>query len=210
MRFIFKECSKSLIKCCESNMNQAGDISRCRVKNQNFTLFFKHNHMRRSTAGSLFAMMILLASCNTNITFKKEQERINALSALQQADVDFSNLSRDSGMRRAFLTYMDDEAVLLRPGRYPIIGADAVDLISSINDSSFTLTWRPDGADIAQSGDMGYTYGVYNMQIGDSAHKGTYVTVWKKDLDGNWKFCLDSGNEGLSLEMRVGEMHPGD
>lgn len=191
-------------------MIQAGDISRCRVKNQNFTLFFKSNLMRRSNTSGLLSMALLFVSCNTNISFKKEQQRINGLSVLQQADIDFSNLSRDSGMRRAFLTYMDGEAVLLRPGRYPIVGADAVDLITSVNDGSFTLTWRPDGADISQSGDMGYTYGVYSMQIGDSTHKGTYVTVWKKDPDGNWKFCVDSGNEGLPAELGSVEMAEDD
>ena len=99
-------------------------------------------------------------------------------------------------MRKAFLEYIDNEGVLLRSERLPIIGADAVDFISSVNDSLFTLTWSPRGGDIARASDMGYTYGTYEMQIGDSLHKGTYVTIWKKQPDGNWKFVLDSGNEG--------------
>lgn len=146
------------------------------------------------------AIVVLAGSCNTNLQFKKEQERINAINAMQQTDVDFSNLSRDSGMKKAFLSFIDNEGVLLRPGKAPIIGADAVDFITSINDSSFTLTWQPGGADIAQGGDMGYTYGIYEMKLGDSTHKGTYVTVWKKQADGAWKFCLDSGNEGVDQE----------
>lgn len=158
----------------------------------------------------VIAVGIFCSSCNANLQFKKEEERIKALNAMQQADVDFSNLSRDSGMRKAFLSFIDDEGVMLRPGRMPIVGADAVDFVSSINDSSFTLTWKPDGADISQSGEMGYTFGVYNMQIGDSSNKGTYVTIWKKNSDGQWKFCLDTGNEGIGAENEDSNPHPVD
>jgi ketosteroid isomerase-like protein len=27
--------------------------------------------------------------------------------------------------------------------------------------------------------------------------EGTYVTIWKKGQNGNWKFVLDTGNQGL-------------
>jgi ketosteroid isomerase-like protein len=27
--------------------------------------------------------------------------------------------------------------------------------------------------------------------------KGTYISVWKKDAAGNWKYVLDSGNKGI-------------
>lgn len=103
------------------------------------------------------------------------------------------------------LTFLDNDGVLLRPGHLPIVGADAIDFLSSINDSSVSLTWKPTGADVAQSGDMGYTYGVYSMTINDSLHKGTYVTVWKKQAGGGWKVCLDSGNEGLGDTETAGD-----
>lgn len=129
--------------------------------------------------------------------YRREKERIDALNAMQQTDVDFSSRSREVGMRKAFLEYIDDEGVLLRPGKMPIVGADAVDFITTVNDSSFTLTWQPEGGNIAVSSDMGYTYGVYEMEMDGAIHKGTYVTIWKKQADGNWKFVLDSGNEGV-------------
>lgn len=140
------------------------------------------------------SLAVSLYSCRQE--FQKEKERIEALNAMQQTDVDFSNRSKEAGMRKAFLEYIDNDGVLLRSERLPIVGADAVDFISSVNDSLFTLTWAPRGGDISRASDMGYTYGIYQMQIGDSLHKGTYVTIWKKQSDGNWKFVLDSGNEG--------------
>jgi ketosteroid isomerase-like protein len=85
----------------------------------------------------------------------------------------------------------------LRPGHSPIIGANAIDFLSQVNDSSYTLTWSPAGAEIAASEDMGYSYGIYKLELKDTVLRGTYVSVWKKQKDGKWKFILDSGNEGI-------------
>jgi ketosteroid isomerase-like protein len=112
-------------------------------------------------------------------------------------DKEFSALSRREGMKRAFIEYIDDKGVLLRPGHIPIIGANAIDYLSLVNDTAFILTWSPTGAGIAASGDLGYTYGIYNMAMKDTVIKGTYVSIWKKQSDGKWKFMLDSGNEGI-------------
>ncbi|HQB79140.1 MAG TPA: hypothetical protein PLJ52_12430 [Tenuifilaceae bacterium] len=30
--------------------------------------------------------------------------------------------------------------------------------------------------------------------------QGTYVTIWKQNANGYWRFVLDSGNSGLSKE----------
>jgi ketosteroid isomerase-like protein len=69
-------------------------------------------------------------------------------------------------------------------------------------DTSFILSWEPLFADISKSNDLGYTYGVYKVQMdspeGSTVDKeGTYVTIWKKDKNGDWKFVLDTGNQGL-------------
>jgi ketosteroid isomerase-like protein len=153
----------------------------------------KFNNMRFV----LLAMVIFLASCN--LKFKKNEERIRALNSMQQADVDFSNASKEKGMRKAFLEYLEDDGVLLRPNHYPIVGADAIEFISSVNDSSFSLTWRPSRADVAQSGDLGYTYGMYTLKSADTTIRGTYVSIWHKNKEGKWKFVLDSGNEGVGV-----------
>ena len=100
-------------------------------------------------------------------------------------------------MKKAFLEYMQEETVLLRPKRMPIIGAEAVDYLSSLNDSSFILTWVPKGANVSKSADMGYTYGVYTLKMNDTAYQGTYVTIWQKQPEGEWKFVLDTGTEGV-------------
>ncbi len=124
-----------------------------------------------------------------------EQERV----ALLKVDNDFSALSASNGMKNAFLEYIDSNGVLLRPNVLPVMGADAIDYLIAIKDDSYTMTWKPKDATVAASGDLGYTYGTYELHPKnvDTILYGTYVSIWKKQEDGKWKFVLDSGNEGL-------------
>jgi ketosteroid isomerase-like protein len=114
-----------------------------------------------------------------------------------KTDKAFSELSKKEGMKRAFIEYIDNEGILLRPNHLPIIGANAIDYLSQVNDSSYTLTWSPAGGEVAASGELGYTFGIYKLALKDTVLKGTYVSIWKKQRDGKWKFKLDTGNEGI-------------
>jgi ketosteroid isomerase-like protein len=148
----------------------------------------------------IFLLFGILIYSSCKFDFRKNTERIKALNEMEQTDVDFSDYCQKNGMRKAFLHYMEDEGVLLRTNHLPIVGADAVEYISSINDSTIQLTWEPSGGDVSEKGDMGYTYGVYQMKNEESVSKGTYVTIWRKQKDGTWKFLLDTGNEGVGEE----------
>ena len=144
------------------------------------------------------AIAFLFAACNF---FEKEKPvaGIDEKIKMMDADRDFSKMSLNKGMKNAFMEYIDSNGVLLRPGQYPLIGADAIDFLSQLNDSSYSLQWEPKGGAIAKSGELGYTYGLYALKPGgkDTTLYGTYVSIWKKQTDGNWKFVLDSGNEGI-------------
>ena len=123
--------------------------------------------------------------------------QLKSLHDVMETDKAFSDLSKGHGMKKAFIEYIDNDGILLRPNHHPILGAEAIDYLTQTNDSAFTLTWKPSGGEIAASGDMGFTYGVYTLALKDSTINGTYVSIWKKQKGGKWKFVLDSGNEGL-------------
>ena len=136
---------------------------------------------------------------------KKNEVMKTSPAEIIKADEAFSKLSEKEGMKRAFIEYIDNEGILLRPNHLPIIGANAIDFLSLVNDSSFKLTWNPSGAEIAASGELGYTYGVYNLALKDTILKGTYVSIWKKQKDSTWKFVLDTGNEGITQKATSNE-----
>jgi len=135
-------------------------------------------------------------SCNTK---KKSTIPIDNSFSLLDTDRSFSKLSEQKGIKFALIQYIDSKGTFLRPGILPIVGGQAINYLSQLDDNSFKMTWEPKGGSLAISGELGYTYGIYSLKLNnkDSVLYGTYVSVWKKQSDGNWKFVLQSQNEGI-------------
>lgn len=124
----------------------------------------------------------------------------NSAGALLKADKDFSDMSVKEGMFKAFLFYIADDGVMLRDNSYPSRGkGDLEKRFEGRSDTSFVLSWEPLFEKIADSGELGYTYGVHSTleKSTGKISKGTYLTIWKKEPDGRWKFVLDTGTQGL-------------
>ena len=120
---------------------------------------------------------------------------------LSDTDRFYSALSAEKGMNASFLEMFDSAGVMLNANQKPIEGLEAIRAsLLNASDSTFTLTWEPRFAKMAASGELGYTYGTY--QIKDKATDsitgvGKYTTIWLKQKDGKWKAILDTGNPGL-------------
>jgi ketosteroid isomerase-like protein len=139
---------------------------------------------------------VMVSSCDTK---NAEEVTVDYKAAMMEADRDFSKLCEAKGMKFAYMNFIDSKGVLLRPNTAPIQGGEAINYISQGNDTSFIITWEPNGGSIAQSGDLGYTQGVYSLKPKnkDTVFYGTYVRIWKRQPDNKWKFVLESGNEGI-------------
>ncbi len=111
-------------------------------------------------------------------------------AALLSVDREFSKVSADQGARPAFLLYAASDVRLLRNGKFPFVGrmaaADALSPLAS------EWTWTPTFADVSMSGDLGYSYGIYELRekTGAVSEKGNYARVWKK-VSGAWKLVVD-------------------
>ena len=154
--------------------------------------------MNKLFANIIFIVIMTSFSYSTYPQSDIEKEK----EALKQVDIEFSNLSMEKGMNFAFMSFAAHDGVLLRPKSYPIEGIDKIKESLGDSDTSFTLTWSPLFAAVSESLELGYTYGIYELTIkskeaNPQVHKGTYLTIWKKDKYGNWKFVLDTGNSGL-------------
>jgi hypothetical protein len=85
-------------------------------------------------------MISFLISCKEHSKTKVED---NASRSLDLLDVDrsFSSLSKETGMKAAFIEYIDSNGVLLRPDNMPLTGAAAIDFLIEQNDADYNLTW---------------------------------------------------------------------
>lgn len=144
------------------------------------------------------ATVILLIVSNRKTVNITEDNAMKCLE-LKSVDCDFSKLSKDVGMKTAFIEFIDSNGVMLRSNNRPFVGANAIDYLIQQDDQGYSLSWDPLHAEISESGELGFTYGIYRLQSKsiDTAIFGTYTNIWRKQHDGKWKLLLNTSNEGL-------------
>ena len=95
-----------------------------------------------------------------------------------------------------FLSYYAADASVYPPGMPVGTGSGAIrDTITKmVAAPGFSLQFGGTKADVSASGDVGYTTGTYQATMNGATEKGKYVTVWKKQSDGQWKVMEDIFN----------------
>ncbi len=148
----------------------------------------------KKAAVCMAALLALgLVGCMRPVDVEAERARLLAL------DAEFAKTAQRRDLN-AFLSYFADEVTLL-PLYQPLAnGKEAVrkqwePILASPN---VAMTWEPVKAEVSGSGDLGYTIGTYEQTVavaGESSvtSRGKYVTIWRKQRDGQWKIVLDAG-----------------
>ena len=147
-------------------------------------------HTMKIPFAALIVLSLVLAGCASVPTATLK-------SQIMAADTAFSADAANEGMEAAFLKVVAPEGRLLGAnGR----GAQAVHALYGHWPAGGTISWTPDFADVAASGDLGYTLGHYVVTVpapkgGTSKReKGNYVTLWRRQPDGSWKVVVDGGS----------------
>lgn len=120
----------------------------------------------------------------------------SSLQSMVETELAFAKISVEQGVRPSFMAFIADDGILFRPRavkgkqwmtEHPVPPSDKRPVLS----------WYPTVADIARAGDMGYTTGPweYKSDIHDAKPVafGNFLTVWKRQADGSWKFAIDLG-----------------
>lgn len=115
------------------------------------------------------------------------QSDLDAMVASERA---FAKLGEEKGVKESFLAYIADDGIIFRPT--PVKGKE---ILAARPNPPIQLAWRPSYAEIARSGDMGWTTGPSERksQGSDEVFHGHFLTVWKKQADGNWRWMIDTG-----------------
>ena len=117
-------------------------------------------------------------------------------ATLMEADKAWSNSTGDTD---TFLSFIADGAHFM-PFGAPLAQGDAIRTTweSLISMPGFGLEWHATGAEVAASGDIGYTIGTFELTAEQDGTtmltEGKYVTVWHKQADGSWKMHVDIFN----------------
>lgn len=125
--------------------------------------------------------------------------RSGALEAIRSADTEFSNDATKFGTGVAFGRYAAADAQIFSgPGEF-ISGPHAISESFGPPTEKNTLVWHPVHGEVAASGDLGFTVGnaVFTGVREDGAkieRFSKYLTVWKKQRDGTWRYVVDGGS----------------
>jgi len=147
----------------------------------------------------LTSSFISLFGCTSSNQEETAHRSVLLKEQLLDCDRQFSKMSEEKGLRAAYLEYVDSNIVLLKPNSLPIASGYAIDFITQLNDRNQTMSWVPKSGFVSESGDLGYTYGLYSIKSrsSDSVHFGTYLSLWKRHSDSTWKLAVSTGNEGI-------------
>ena len=141
---------------------------------------------------SILAICLLVFHCTT------QPDTQSLKMELLQSDKDWAGAAK-SGDLPKLTTYWADDAINFFPGVPPAIGKEAIlELVrKNRSQAGFSLSWEPDKAEVAASGDLGYTYGTFQLSFNNSDsttvnRTGNYVCVWRKDPGSSWKCIIES------------------
>ena len=147
----------------------------------------------------LLYVLIFQLACGQLPDTEAEKEK------LLQTDIEFAQFSVNQGAAEAFNEYLTEDALQLPAGNNPVQGVNNIYNGMKDNQSNYTLDWSPRYAEVAKSGELGYTWGTYSLAYKDKNGEeqksyGKYLNIWKKQANGNWRVAVDIGNDSPNPE----------
>ncbi len=154
----------------------------------------------------LFAGVIYLTACN-NQTNKMENasatvnlDSTEAIKAILKADNAWDSVSALNSAD-GWLSYYTDDAIMMPPGEKVCLdkASRAVSIKNMFATPGANMRFQATKTEVAKSGELGYSSGVYQFGYKDAAGKdahetGKFCETWKKQADGSWKCIVDIWN----------------
>jgi ketosteroid isomerase-like protein len=145
---------------------------------------------------------LLAAACATGApsAYVAPSSDVTAIrvESLLEADRAFSARAREAGAAAAFSEFMAADGKLLGAAEDPVAGTEAIAALMASLPAGAELSWAPIEAVVADSGELGVTWGEYSLTVpGENGatieETGRYLTVWRKDESGRWRGVYDIG-----------------
>jgi ketosteroid isomerase-like protein len=154
--------------------------------------------MRRTPLSMVLVLTVLVVG-----VIEASGQKTNPEDAIRAADQQWLKVFAAKDLDKS-VAFCADDGSILAPNAPIATGKEAIKNMFSafFQIPGFSISWQPLRAEVAKSGEMGYTSGAYQFTVNDPAgkpvvDKGKYVTVWKKQKDGSWEVLLDIFNSDL-------------
>lgn len=131
----------------------------------------------------------VFSSSNTAKNIGTNHDITSEWGSLLKTENDFLKLMTTKSGVDSFLSYMADDVRFYRMNAFPVLGAEATRAAFAARPG--TLSWQNTSGGVSSTGDLGYTYGTYELKSGAEAESGNYLRIWRKQANGKWRVVLD-------------------
>jgi len=139
-------------------------------------------------------LVSLLLAASVLADQSPKSTRATDLASMVDAERAFAAAAKTTGIKAAFLEYLDDDAITLlpTPGRAKDVWRGRPDPPDPLKAK---LTWDPRTGAVSSSGDLGWLTGpyVFMPEAGAQASYGCYFSVWTRSPGKPWRVALDQG-----------------
>lgn len=151
---------------------------------------------------SIIVNLLFFLSCESPSTkattdLKKARKEVMATETAWMKTVENKDLN---GLSK----FIAQDAVFLEPNLKPHQGRQVILNVwaSGFELKNFTCTWEVEKIEVAASGDLAYSWGAnhiyFELPDGNVYEDfGKYLTVWKKNSEGQWQSVAEAYNSNL-------------
>ena len=127
----------------------------------------------------------------------KDEEALyqSGIAEIMVADRAFAHAARVDGLPAAMATWAAEDGRAFPAGAPMAAGKDNIAAQFAGWIEGDVLQWSPAGADVAARGDMGFSWGRWTLtRAAGETSSGNYVSVWRRDADGAWRYAANIAN----------------
>jgi uncharacterized protein (TIGR02246 family) len=142
--------------------------------------------------------LVALAGCSTApppapaVDTATEAAKIRDMESTEMKDIAAKDVDK-------VMNFYADDATLMTPGAPAAKGKDEIRkaFAGMAADPNFKLDFSAQRIEVGKGGDVAFSQGTYTLTMTDAktkkpmTEKGSYVTGYKKQADGNWKAVSD-------------------
>ena len=110
----------------------------------------------------------------------------------------FCAMAKEKGLNAAFAHFAAPDVAFIDTDPRKLRGPAAVQERMGPDEAGVSLTWSASFTDVSDDGTLGYNYGRYEYRRPgkdgrEVVRGGWFLTIWKRQADGTWKYVMDNG-----------------
>ncbi|HEY4299594.1 MAG TPA: DUF4440 domain-containing protein [Candidatus Didemnitutus sp.] len=141
-------------------------------------------------------LLVSLVFAATQLSAAPDKARLKKeLVGMEDA---FCAMAKNEGLLAAFTHFAAPDVSFLDVDPRKWRGYEAVRQRMGPDQPGVSVTWSAHFTDVSDDGSLGYNYGRYEWRSPgadgkESVHGGWFLTIWKRQPDGQWRYVMDNG-----------------